>query len=48
MITTYIDLKINGFINQIKELHHLIKVLNNVKGNKNLGECDFFKSIINR
>lgn len=46
-ITDYIDSKIIGFENKIKELYHLIKLLNTVKENKHLGECDFFKSLIN-
>ncbi|EJO5349246.1 MerR family transcriptional regulator [Clostridium botulinum] len=46
-LTDYIDSKIIGFENQIRELYHLIKVLNTVKKNKKLGECDFFESLIN-
>jgi hypothetical protein len=46
-LTDYIDSKIIGFENQIKELYHLIKLLNTVKESKDLGECDFFKSLIN-
>jgi MerR family mercuric resistance operon transcriptional regulator len=45
-LVDYIDSKIIGFENQIKELYHLIKLLNIVKKNKRLGECDFFKSLI--
>ena len=46
-LVNYIDNKIIGVENQIKELYHLIKLLNAVKENKHLGECDFFKSLIN-
>ena len=45
-LVDYIDSKIIGVENQIKELYHLIKLLNIVKKNKRLGECDFFKSLI--
>lgn len=43
----YIDSKITGAQNQIKELYQLIELLNKVKENKHLGECDFLKSLIN-
>lgn len=46
-LVDYIDNKINGVENQIKELYQLIELLNKVKENKYLGECDFFKSLIN-
>ena len=45
-LVDYIDDKIIGVENQIKELCQLIEVLNTVKENKHLGECDFFKSLI--
>ncbi len=46
-LVDYIDNKITGVENQIKELYQLIELLNKVKENKHLGECDFFKSLIN-
>ncbi|WP_143316444.1 MerR family transcriptional regulator [Clostridium sp. HBUAS56017] len=46
-LVDYIDNKITGIENQIKELYQLIELLNKVKENKHLGECDFFKSLIN-
>lgn len=46
-LVDYIDNKITGVVNQIKELYQLIELLNKVKENKHLGECDFFKSLIN-
>lgn len=46
-LVDYIDSKITGVENQIKELYQLIELLNKVKENKHLGECDFFKSLIN-
>lgn len=42
-----IDNKITGVETQIKELYQLIELLNKVKENTHLGECDFFKSLIN-
>lgn len=44
-LTDYIDEKINIIKKQINELYQLIDVLNTVKENKHLGECDFFKSL---
>ncbi|OAV39093.1 hypothetical protein [Clostridium saccharobutylicum] len=46
-LVEYIDNKITGIVNQAKELYELIELLNKVKENKHLGECDFFKSLIN-
>jgi MerR family mercuric resistance operon transcriptional regulator len=46
-LVDYIDNKITGVENQIKELYQLIELLNKVKENKHLGECDFFKSLAN-
>jgi DNA-binding transcriptional MerR regulator len=46
-LVNYIDNKIIGVENQIKELYQLIELLNIVKENKHLGECDFFKSLVN-
>ena len=46
-LVNYIDNKIIGVENQIKELYQLIELLNTVKKNKHLGECDFFKSLVN-
>jgi DNA-binding transcriptional MerR regulator len=45
-LVDYIDNKITGVENQIKELYQLIELLKTVKENKQLGECDFFKSLI--
>lgn len=45
-LVDYIDNKITGVKNEIKELYQLIEILNKVKENKHLGECDFFKSLI--
>lgn len=45
-LVNYIDDKIIGVEKQIKELLNLLKILNIVKENKHLGECDFFKSLI--
>lgn len=45
-LTDYIDDKIDVIKKQINELYALIEVLNTVKENKHLGECDFFKSLI--
>lgn len=46
-LVDYIDNKITGAQNQIKELYGLIELLSKVKENKHLGECDFFKFLIN-
>ncbi|OOM13949.1 MerR family transcriptional regulator [Clostridium saccharobutylicum] len=46
-LVNYIDNKIIEVENQIKELYQLIELLNGVKENKHLGECDFFKSLVN-
>lgn len=45
-LVNYIDSKIIGIENQIEELYQLIGLLNTIKENKHLGECDFFKSLI--
>jgi DNA-binding transcriptional MerR regulator len=45
-LVDYIDNKITGVENKIKELYQLIELLKIVKENKQLGECDFFKSLI--
>jgi MerR family mercuric resistance operon transcriptional regulator len=41
-----IDNKITAAQNQIKELYQLIELLNKVKENKHLGECDFLKFLV--
>jgi DNA-binding transcriptional MerR regulator len=46
-LVDYIDNKIIVAQNQIKELYGLIELLNKVKENKHLGECDFFKFLVN-
>lgn len=46
-LVNYIDNKITGVENEIKKLYRLIEILNKVKENKHLGECDFLKSLIN-
>lgn len=46
-LTEYIDDKIDSIRGEINELCKLIKVLNAVKGNRHLGECDFFRVLIN-
>ena len=46
-LVDFIDNRITGVENQIKELYQLIELLNKVKENKHLGECDFLKSLIN-
>ena len=45
-LVDYIDNKIRTIEKQINELYELIIVLNKVKENKHLGECDFFKTLI--
>ncbi|NMM63597.1 MerR family transcriptional regulator [Clostridium sp. P21] len=45
-LVNYIDNRITRVENQIQELYRLIELLNKVKENKHLGECDFFKSLI--
>lgn len=45
-LVDYIDNKIISVENQIKDLYQLIELLNTVKKNKHLGECDFLKSLI--
>lgn len=45
-LVDYIHNKIIGVENQIKDLYQLIELLNTVKKNKHLGECDFLKSLI--
>ncbi len=45
-LVNYIYNKIIEVENQIKELYQLIELLKTVKENKQLGECDFFKSLI--
>lgn len=46
-LTNYIDLKITGLENKMNEIVQLITLLNTVKKNRYLGECDFFESLIN-
>ncbi|RDU21881.1 MerR family transcriptional regulator [Anaerosacchariphilus polymeriproducens] len=46
MLIDNIDNKITEVENQIREFYELIELLNRLKEKKNLGECDFFKSII--
>lgn len=46
-LVDYIDHKIDDIEKQITELNKLIKVLNTVKENKHLGECEFFQSLKN-
>lgn len=45
-LVDYIDNKIISVENQIKDSYQLIELLNTVKKNKHLGECDFLKSLI--
>ena len=45
-LVDYIDNKIIGIEKQIKELYQCRGLLNTVKENKHLGECDFLKSLI--
>lgn len=45
-LVDYIDNKISAIEEEINELYQLIEVLNKVKKNKHLGECDFFKDLL--